>query len=305
MALDAAARPRRRAPQAQVRQPQRRRQLPAGRARAAAAPTASRSATRCRAARWSAWTRLTRAHPNHLLLINGMSGAGKTMAAIILLVRALAQGASGFIIDRAGHFAFLASLIPGASVGCRSAARRTRSTRWDVEDPGAVSRRRRSTICSRCTRCCSASTTPAATATASPTWRRTCSGLAIGEVYERCALTGEEPRELLLQEELERRYHARARRGVGRDRGGAAEPLDAPEQLLSRRPLRLSHRPADDDPPGRAAGRLRHASDPRREGRRGAVRDLRARQAHGSRRPAASTSPAGPRARVGGPHASW
>ncbi len=56
------------------------------------------------------------AHPNHLLLINGMSGAGKTMAAIILLVRALAQGASGFIIDRAGHFEFLCSLIPGARV---------------------------------------------------------------------------------------------------------------------------------------------------------------------------------------------
>ncbi len=32
-------------------------------------------------------------------------------------------------------------------------------------------------------------------------------GLAIAEVYARCALTGEEPRELLLQEELERRYH--------------------------------------------------------------------------------------------------
>jgi type IV secretory pathway VirB4 component len=35
-------------------------------------------------------------------------------------------------------------------------------------------------------------------------------------VYERCALTGEEPRELLLQEELERRYHAeRAEGSVG------------------------------------------------------------------------------------------
>jgi hypothetical protein len=78
------------------------------------------------------------AHPNHLLLINGMSGAGKTMAAIVLLVRALAQGASGFIIDRAGHFDFLCSLIPGAA---------------SLEI-----------------------ITPAATATGSQTWRRTCSG---------------------------------------------------------------------------------------------------------------------------------
>jgi hypothetical protein len=46
-------------------------------------------------------------------------------------------------------------------------------------------------------------------------------GLAIHEVFERCALTGEEPRELLLQEELERRYHKE------RDEGsvGIAEAL--------------------------------------------------------------------------------
>ena len=74
------------------------------------------------------------AHPNHLLLINGMSGAGKTMAAIILLARAIAQGAGGFIIDRAGHFEFLASLMPGASsveIGGEGHAINS----WDVEDP--------------------------------------------------------------------------------------------------------------------------------------------------------------------------
>ncbi len=77
------------------------------------------------------------AHPNHLLLVSGMTGSGKTMAAIILLIRALAQGASGFIIDRAGHFEFLASLIPGAaSVEIGADAHAINS--WDVEDPGDV-----------------------------------------------------------------------------------------------------------------------------------------------------------------------
>ena len=59
------------------------------------------------------------------------------MAAIILLIRALAQGASGFIIDRAGHFDFLCSLIPGAaSLEIGGDAHAINS--WDVEDPARV-----------------------------------------------------------------------------------------------------------------------------------------------------------------------
>ena len=117
-------------------------------------------------------------------------------------------------------------------------------------------------------------------------------GLAIAEVYARCALTGEEPRELLLQEELERRYHQE--RGEGSV--GIAEALrnlsmrlnnyigDGPYAYLADRPTTI--------PAGRAAGRLRHAQDPRREGRGGAVRDLRARQDADRAHPRRSTSPA-------------
>jgi DNA helicase HerA-like ATPase len=145
------------------------------------------------------------AHPNHLLLINGMAGAGKTMAAIILLIRALAQGATGFIIDRAGHFAFLASLIPGAcsvEIGAEAAAINS----WDVDDPANVGAEKIDYLLAlhalllgehHAGRDSYGLTDLEANLL----------GLAIAEVYARCALTGEEPRELLLQEELERRYH--------------------------------------------------------------------------------------------------
>ena len=207
-----------------------------------------------------------------------MSGAGKTMAAIILLARAIAQGAGGFIIDRAGHFEFLASLLPGASVG----ADRRRGARDQLlgrRGPGAASPRRRSTTCWRCTRCCSASTTAGRDSYGLTDLESNLLGLAIGEVYERCALTGEEPRELLLQEELERRYHAERARGLGRDRRGAAEPLDAPEQLPARGALRLPHRPPDDDPaPTAPLVVFDTRLIPEAKARRRAVRDLRARQ---------------------------
>ncbi len=151
------------------------------------------------------------AHPNHLLLVNGMSGAGKTMAAIILLIRALAQGATGWIIDRAGHFDFLCSLIPGAaSLEIGGDAHAINS--WDVDDPARVGAEKIDYLLAlhalllgehHAGRDSYGLTDLEANLL----------GLAIAETYARCALTGEEPRELLLQEELERRYHAE--RGEG------------------------------------------------------------------------------------------
>jgi DNA helicase HerA-like ATPase len=144
-------------------------------------------------------------HPNHLLLINGMSGAGKTMAAIILLARALSQGAGGFIIDRAGHFAFLASLIPGASsveIGSEQHAINS----WDVENPAQVPAEKVDYLLAL--HALLLGEHHAGRDSYGLTdLESNLLGLAIGEVYERCALTGEEPRELVLQEELERRYH--------------------------------------------------------------------------------------------------
>ena len=145
------------------------------------------------------------AHPNHLLLINGMSGAGKTMAAIILLIRALAQGATGFIIDRAGHFDFLCSLIPGAaSLEVGTGAHAINS--WDVEEPAEVSAEKVDYLLALHALLLGEHHAGRDSYGLSDL-EANLLGLAIGEVYARCALTGEEPRELLLQEELERRYH--------------------------------------------------------------------------------------------------
>jgi len=133
------------------------------------------------------------------------------MAAIILLIRALAQGATGWIIDRAGHFDFLCSLIPGAaSLEIGGDAHAINS--WDVDDPARVGAEKIDYLLAlhalllgehHAGRDSYGLTDLEANLL----------GLAIAETYARCALTGEEPRELLLQEELERRYHAE--RGEG------------------------------------------------------------------------------------------
>jgi hypothetical protein len=159
------------------------------------------------------------AHTNHLMLVAGITGSGKTMATIILLIRALAQGATGFIIDRAGHFAFLASLIPGAaSVEIGADAHAINS--WDVENPGEVPPEKIDYLLALHAQLLGEHH-PHEDSYGLTDLESNLLGLAIAEVYERCALTGEEPRELLLQEELERRYHSERDEGSA----GIAEAL--------------------------------------------------------------------------------
>ena len=127
------------------------------------------------------------------------------MAAIILLIRALSQGASGFIIDRAGHFAFLGEPDPRRRL-VEIGGERHAINSWDVENPARVGAEKIDYLLAlhalllgehhAAQDCYGLSDLES-----------NLLGLAIAEVYERCALTGEEPRELLLQEELERRYH--------------------------------------------------------------------------------------------------
>jgi hypothetical protein len=153
-------------------------------------------------------------HPNHLLLINGISGAGKTMSAILLLARALSQGATGFIIDRAGHFDFLASLIPGAATVQLGAAG-TAVNCWDVPDPGEVGPEKVDYLLALHALLLGEHH-QGRDSYGLTDLEANLLGLAVGEVYRRCALTGEEPRELLLQEELQRRYEReRAEGSIG------------------------------------------------------------------------------------------
>jgi hypothetical protein len=150
-------------------------------------------------------------HENHMLIVNGRSGTGKTMTVNILLIRAICKGLRATVIDRAGHFQFLASLVPGA-VQVALGGRRNKEAvcPWDVPDPGRVEQSKvdyllalHSLLLSR-----------QDSARGLGDLEENLLGLAIRETYARCSLTGEQPRELILQEELYRRETAEATAGA-------------------------------------------------------------------------------------------
>jgi hypothetical protein len=130
------------------------------------------------------------AHPNHMLLINGMSGAGKTMAAILLLARAIAQGARGCVIDRAGHFEFLCNLIGGTSLEIGAAAHAINA--WDVPDPASVGAEKIDFLLALHAQLLGEHNTGRDSYGLSDL-EANLLGLAIGEVYQRCAVTGRNP----------------------------------------------------------------------------------------------------------------
>jgi hypothetical protein len=163
------------------------------------------------------------AHSNHMLVVTGESGFGKTMIVNNIYARALARGDHGAVIERGGHYQFLASLIPGAanvSLGSGTDA----ICPWDTPDPASVTAEKIDYLI-------------ALHATLIGTGRREEYGLtaleenllgrAIREVYERCVVTGEVPRELLLQETL-------SARAAGEARAGAGQMADALRDLAAR-----------------------------------------------------------------------
>lgn len=151
------------------------------------------------------------AHSNHMLVITGESGYGKTMIANKIYCSGLARGDHGAVIERGGHYEFLASLIPGAanvSLGAGADA----ICPWDTPDPASLGSEKIDYLI-------------ALHATLIGTGRRDEYGLtaleenllgrAIREVYERCVATRERPRELLLQETLSARAAAETEVGAG------------------------------------------------------------------------------------------
>jgi hypothetical protein len=137
------------------------------------------------------------------MLIAGKSGGGKTMTTNLILARILAQGAHGGVIDRAGHYEFLASLIPGAAVVNLGTSAEHAINPWDVTDVSRLASEKleyllalHSFFLGR--------PQPDGTYDLEPRDHSQLS-LAIRAVYRRCQLTSEQPRETLLQEELYRR----------------------------------------------------------------------------------------------------
>jgi TraG P-loop domain len=138
-----------------------------------------------------------RAHPNHLCLVTGRSGAGKTLLCNMLLSRMIMYGARGFVIDRAGHYRILTQLIDGAQhidIGADDAEFHLNP--WDAPDPQSVSREKVAFLIGLHETMIEEGLT---------TLERAHLGAAIRAVYERSAVTGEAPRESLLKEELEQR----------------------------------------------------------------------------------------------------
>lgn len=151
------------------------------------------------------------AHSNHMLVVTGESGFGKTMMVNNIYSRALARGDHGAVIERGGHYEFLASLVPGAanvSLGAGVDA----ICPWDTPNPASVGAEKIDYLI-------------ALHATLIGTGRREEYGLsalkenllgrAIRQVYERSVVTGERPRELLLQESLTARALSEAEVGAG------------------------------------------------------------------------------------------
>jgi TraG P-loop domain len=83
-----------------------------------------------------------RVHDNQTLLVAGKSGSGKTMLVLTLLARLIALGVGpAFVIDRAGHFRTLTTLVHGARhLNIGSEDSQWAINHWDTPDQAAVPR---------------------------------------------------------------------------------------------------------------------------------------------------------------------
>jgi hypothetical protein len=143
-------------------------------------------------------------HENHLMVIAGKSGGGKTMTTNLILARILAQGATGGVIDRAGHYEFLAALIPGAVVINLGTSDGQAVNPWDTDDATGELAPEKLEYLLALHSFFLGRPLPDGTYDLEPRDHSQLS-LAIRAVYRRCQLTREQPRETLLQEELYRR----------------------------------------------------------------------------------------------------
>ncbi|MGI8731492.1 MAG: VirB4 family type IV secretion system protein, partial [Solirubrobacteraceae bacterium] len=76
---------------------------------------------------------------NHLMVVNGLQGSGKTVFGIVTAARLVAHGVNVTVLDRSGHWEMLTQLVPGGahlSIGAGSGDATINP--WDVPDPRRV-----------------------------------------------------------------------------------------------------------------------------------------------------------------------
>ena len=152
------------------------------------------------------------AHDNGTLLVNARSGGGKTFLVNVLIARLLAHGMQAFVLDRAGHYAFLCALVPGARHLTIGASASTPSTRGTSRTRRAR-RWRRSPTSSPCTLLVGDHHANE-DAYGLDALERNLLEVAIRAVYARAARENVVPRERLLEQELRRRAEQEASAGA-------------------------------------------------------------------------------------------
>ena len=153
-------------------------------------------------------------YPRRVTLVLGPSGGGKTVLMNVLLMRAIAQGMRGWIIDRSstpdeqghtagtGHYDTLLSLIPGSRrVQVGSAAGEVICP-WDVHDPGQVPSEKKEFLLALHALLIGHAEGADRRQRSLTAVEEGLLSTAIDEVYAHCASTGERPRETLLLEQL-------------------------------------------------------------------------------------------------------
>jgi hypothetical protein len=145
------------------------------------------------------------AHDNGTLLVNAKGGGGKTFAVNVILARCLAHGMSGYVLDRAGHYSFLCSLIPGARHITIGAGEEEHAVNpWDVEDP-ARPPAEKITYLVGLHALLVGDHQAAGDSYGLDALERNLLEVAIRGAYQRAATDGLEPRESLLKDQLRRR----------------------------------------------------------------------------------------------------
>ncbi len=158
-------------------------------------------------------------YPRRVTLVLAPSGGGKTVLMNVLLMRAIAQGMRGWIIDRSstpdqegrtagsGHYDFLLSLVPGSRRVQVGSAGGDVICPWDVQDPANVPSEKSQFLLAWHALLIGHTYTADARQRTLSAVEEGLLSTAIAQVYKHCTASGERPRETLLLQRLGARAH--------------------------------------------------------------------------------------------------